>query len=462
VVSTCVHICAIAIEHDTAQSVIHRLAFTDMVTGLPNRAHFQMSATEAVGRALRGSSALAIHYIDLDDFKGVNDTLGHRIGDLLLEHVASRLKECAANGESVARLGGDEFAVVQTYTESASVRDLAAKIVGAFDQPFDVDGHSVSISVSIGIAQAPDDGRDLTELMKSADMALYRAKGEGRGTYSFFHSEMYDRIQFRRSVERDLKNAVRNGEFELLYQPIVTLATRRLSGFEALIRWRHPTRGIVVPTDFIPLAEEMGLIGPVGEWVMRQACAEAATWPGDVTVALNLSPLQFQKPGLVLKVAHTLNETRLPPSHLELEITETVVLAETGPTRAALNQLRELGVGISLDDFGTGYSSLRSLRSFPINRIKIDRSFVRDMSENAESMAIVRTVIALARDLGMRTTAEGVETEVQFSRLALEGCSEGQGFYFSRPMTSEEVAGFFNRPHRFDTGSNVAAFPRRA
>jgi diguanylate cyclase (GGDEF)-like protein len=460
IVAACVHLCAIAIEHDDAQTLIHRLAFRDLVTGLPNRAHFQITATEAIETAVRSGGSIAIHYIDLDDFKGVNDTLGHRIGDMLLERVAARLKDNATADEIVARLGGDEFAIVQPFSASDAVRSRAEGILAAFDEPFDVDGHTVTVGLSIGISQAPDDGRDLDELLKSADMALYRAKSEGRGTFSFFVSEIYDRVQFRRSVERDLRKAVRNGEFELLYQPMVALATGQLSGFEALIRWRHPTRGIVVPSDFIPLAEEMGLIGPVGEWAMREACTEAAIWPQGVTIALNLSPLQFQKPGFVLKIAQTLNETRLPPSRLELEITETVILADNGPTRAALDSLRDIGVGISLDDFGTGYSSLRSLRAFPINKIKIDRSFVRDLCDNAESTAIVRTLIALARDLGMKTTAEGVENEAQYRRLRLEGCTEGQGFYFSRPMTGAEVAAYFARPHRLDSsGGNHALLP---
>jgi diguanylate cyclase (GGDEF)-like protein len=448
IVRACVHLCSIAIEHDTTQAVIHRLAFRDLVTGLPNRAHFQITATETVEAEVRSGRAIAIHYIDLDDFKGVNDTLGHRVGDLLLERVAARLTSCLAEREFVARLGGDEFAIVQPFSSIGMVRDRAECILAAFEEPFDVDGHAVTMGLSIGIAQAPDDGRDLEELLKNADMALYRAKSDGRGTYSFFVSEYYDRVQFRRSVERDLRKAVRNGEFELLYQPMVTLATGKLSGFEALIRWRHPSRGIVVPSDFIPLAEEMGLIGPVGEWVIREACAEAATWPEEVSIALNLSPLQFQRPGLVLKIAQTLTDTRLPPARLELEITETVILADNGPTRAALDSLRGLGVGISLDDFGTGYSSLRSLRAFPINKIKIDRSFVRDVCDNAESTAIVRTLIGLARDLGMKTTAEGVENEAQFRRLRSEGCTEAQGFYFSRPMSGPEVSAYFARPRR--------------
>jgi diguanylate cyclase (GGDEF)-like protein len=439
IVKTCVHLCTIAIEHDTARAQIHRLAFFDLVTGLPNRASFQVSATQAITTAVRSSAAAAVLYIDVDDFKGVNDTLGHRTGDLLLEEIAARLSRCLAGNEILARLGGDEFAILKPFETVAEVRQLAERLVDVAAEPIEVEGHVVPISVSVGIALAPEDGRDLDELLRNADMALYRAKADGRATFAFYASEMFDRVQFRRAVERDLRAAVQQGQFELLYQPMVDLKTGRINGLEALIRWHHPTRGIVPPSDFIPLAEELDLIGPVGDWALRRACDQAADWPADVALALNLSPRQFYRPGFALKIIAALNETRMLPKRLELEITETAILADEGPVRAALEQLHAYGVRISLDDFGTGYSSLRSLRSFPIDKIKIDKSFVADVCVNPGSAAIVRTLITLARDLGMRSTAEGVETAEQCRALRSFGCTEAQGYYFSRPLTVSEV-----------------------
>jgi diguanylate cyclase (GGDEF)-like protein len=447
IVATCVHLCAIAIEHEDAQARIHDLAFHDPLTGLPNRASFHQCATEALAECGDSRQALAIHYMDLDDFKGVNDTLGHWVGDLLLEKVARRITSCIRSQELVARLGGDEFAVIQTQPDHPDdIIGLARQLLALFDEPFEVEGHEILIGASIGIVRAPDHGADLTSLLKKADLALYRAKNEGRRAFRMFAEEMYERVQLRKTLEHDLRMAIERGEFSLVYQPIVAIDTHAIVSAEALVRWHHPTRGTISPVEFIPVAEETGLIGRLGDWILREACTNALEWPGNVRVAVNLSPVQLRKASFVLDVVRALDATGLPPGRLDFEITETVPLAANAVTRHMLCQLKALGIRIALDDFGTGYSSLSYLRSFPFDRIKIDRAFVHELEVRPDTTSIVRAVIRLARELGISTTAEGVETARQLAWLKQEGCSEGQGYYFRRPLSVKEFGGLFDRP----------------
>jgi len=446
IVATCVHLCAIAIEHEEAQARIHDLACRDPLTGLPNRASFRQCATEALAACSDPHQGLAIHYMDLDDFKGVNDTLGHWMGDLLLEQVAQRIMSCVKSHELVTRLGGDEFAIIQTQPQdNDEVIGLARQLIALFDQPFEIEGHEILIGASIGIVLAPDHGADLTSLLKKADLALYRAKNEGRRTYRMFAEEMYERVRARRELEQELRLAISRGEFALVYQPIVEIDTHAIISAEALVRWQHPTRGTISPAEFIPIAEETGLIGKLGDWILREACANALEWPANVRVAVNLSPVQLRKTSFVLDVVRALDATGLPPGRLDFEITETVPLAPNAVTRQMLCELKALGIRIALDDFGTGYSSLSYLRSFPFDRIKIDRAFVHELEQRGDTTSIVRAVIGLARELGIRTTAEGVETSRQLAWLKREGCSEGQGYYFRRPLSAKEFRGLFER-----------------
>jgi diguanylate cyclase (GGDEF)-like protein/PAS domain S-box-containing protein len=435
-------------ERRKAEQRIAHMAHHDALTDLPNRIQFREKMTEVLEGVTDGEK-VAVLYIDLDHFKGVNDTLGHPIGDVLLRQVSQRLQRCVRPTDVVARLGGDEFAVIQAaLNQPVSSTAMANRIIEELAVPFELDGHQVIIGASIGISIAPDDGDDADGLLKKADMALYRSKEDGRGIYSFFEPEMDARMQRRRALELDLRKALAFGEFEVHYQPLVNLEANEISGFEALVRWRHPDRGIVQPNDFIPLAEETGLIVPIGNWVLNQACEDAMKWPGHVKIAVNLSPVQFNKT-LVLDVISALSKSRLAPGRLELEITESVLLQETDSTIAILNQLHDLGVRIVMDDFGTGYSSLSYLRKFPFDKIKIDRSFINDMGEKMESVAIVRAVTGLGATLGISTTAEGVETVEQLQQLRLEGCTEVQGFLISKPRPASDLTELFGR-------SNVA------
>jgi diguanylate cyclase (GGDEF)-like protein len=385
-----------------------------------------------------GKGAVQRH--DRDHFKTVNDTLGHPVGDELLRLAAERLRECIHPDDTVARLGGDEFAIVQVGRDQpVNSTSLAGRLIKAIGEPFDVLGHQVVIGASVGIAIAPDDGGNPDQLLKNADLALYRAKEDGRETYRFFEPEMDARMQARRALELDLRKALALCEFALHYQPLVTLASGKINGFEALLRWHHPQRGMVPPAEFIPLAEEIGLIGGIGAWVLKEACMEAAKWPSSLKVAVNLSPAQFKGQKLVLDVIAALGASDLPPWRLELEITEAVLLNDTDATIAVLNDLRRLGVRIAMDDFGTGYSSLGYLRKFPFDKIKIDRSFIHDLAEKPDSLAIVRAVTGLGVSLGITTTAEGVETEDQLERLRTEGCTEVQGYLFSEPKPASEL-----------------------
>ncbi len=426
-------------ERRKVEARIAYMAHHDALTDLPNRVLFREEMAKALCRTERDAT-LAVLCIDLDNFKTVNDTLGHPVGDSLLQEASKRLRACARPADTVARLGGDEFAIVQDAVDQpVGATALAARVIKEMAEPCDVQGHQIVIGASVGIAIAPDDGKDPDRLLKNADMALYRAKADGRGAYRFFEPAMDAKMQARRALELDLRKALALGEFEPFYQPIINLETNAVSGFEALLRWRNPERGLVPPGEFIPLAEEIGLVNPIGAWVLKQACTEAAGWPGQIKVAVNLSPVQFKSGTLVLDVIAALGASGLPAHRLELEITETVLLQDTEATLSILNQLRALGVRISMDDFGTGYSSLSYLRKFPFDKIKIDQSFIRDLSDKPDSIAIVRAVAGLGATLGIATTAEGVETDEQLERLRAEGCTEVQGYLFSRPKPANEL-----------------------
>ncbi|WP_018262211.1 putative bifunctional diguanylate cyclase/phosphodiesterase [Methylobacterium sp. WSM2598] len=426
-------------ERRRAEERIAFLAYHDVLTGLPNRARFTAALVAALdGRGAQ--AAIAVLYLDLDHFKAVNDTLGHPVGDALLQAVAGRIQSCLRPQDLVARLGGDEFAIVQVGPDQpAGASDLAGRLIAEVGRPYALMGHHVVVGTSVGIALAPADGTAPDRLMKCADMALYRAKGDGRGAYRFFEPAMGAQMEERRALEIDLRQAVRERAFHLHYQPLLNLRTNRVSGFEALLRWTHPHRGPVPPDGFVPLLEELGLIREVGAWVLETACRDAAGWPTDVKVAVNLSALQFRERAVVRDAAAALEASGLPPGRLELEITETVLLQDTDETLATLHALRESGLRISMDDFGTGYSSLSYLRRFPFDKIKIDRFFVQDLETKADSAAIVRAVTGLSHALGMTTAAEGVETHRQLEKLRAEGCTEVQGFLISRPRPAAEV-----------------------
>ncbi len=445
-------------ERKRAEACIVHMAHHDALTGLPNRVLFRERLNEALARVRREDHALAIHCLDLDHFKGVNDTLGHPVGDALLRAVSERLLACMSETDTVARLGGDEFAIIQdAITSPEEASQLATRLLEVIGEPYGLEGHDVVVSVSVGICLAPSDGMDPDQLLKNADMALYRAKGDGRANYRFFELEMDARLQARRQLEVDLRAALPGRQFELHYQPLLELRTGEILGFEALVRWHHPERGLVPPDEFIPLAEEIGLIGPIGDWVLRQACAEAVTWPEKITVAVNLSAAQFTNRNLAQSIVLALASTGLAASRLELEVTETVLLEESNGSLDVLHQLRALGVRIAMDDFGTGYSSLSYLRRFPFDKIKIDRSFVKDMTGDADCASIIRAVAGLAEGLRMTTTAEGIETQDQLERLRAEGYTEGQGYLFSRPLAVAGVREFL-RQH----GHVVVAAPAEA
>jgi diguanylate cyclase (GGDEF)-like protein len=428
-------------ERRAAEARIAHMAHHDGLTNLPNRDYYQERLREALERGRSGNKRVAVMCIDLDLFKNVNDSFGHPMGDRLLKLVAERLREVVRDDNVAARLGGDEFAIVLAADVSPNEASaFAERLIDALSAPYNIDGLEVVVGASVGIALSPGDGTTSEELMRNADMALYRAKSEGGGVHHFFEPEMDQQAQKRRDMERDLRAAFSNGEFELYYQPLVDIAADRISGFESLLRWRHPQKGMVSPAEFIPVAEDIGLIVALGEWVLREACSEAIKWPADVKVAVNLSPVQFRSRNLVQAVISALAHSGLPARRLELEITESVFLAETEANLAILHQLRELGVSISMDDFGTGYSSLSYLRSFPFDKIKIDRSFVKDLARRSDCLAIVRAISGLGRSLRITTTAEGVETTDQLDWLRAEGCNEVQGFLFSAARPAGEIA----------------------
>jgi diguanylate cyclase (GGDEF)-like protein len=426
-------------ERRKAEAQIAFLARHDALTGLANRALFHERLDHALALAERGRG-FALLYLDLDGFKGVNDAHGHAVGDALLRAVAGRLQAAMRETDTVARLGGDEFAILQIgVSDIAEVTVAARRIVQSIDEPFDLDGRHVSIGTSIGIAMAPGDGVHPAQLMKNADLALYRSKHDGRGAWRFFEPAMDEVARTRRELEKDLRRTLKLGELGVHYQPLVDSRDRNLIGFEALVRWHHPTRGMVAPTEFISVAEEVGLIGEIGTWVLQTACAEATSWPPHLRVAVNLSTRQFRGGSLVTTVADALEISGLNPSRLELEITESVPLQQDQATLSTLQELHKLGTRIALDDFGTGYSSLSYLRGFPFDKIKIDRSFVSDLPHSEEAVAIVRGILGLAANLHLNVTAEGVETEAQCEFLAAAGCTEIQGYLISMPVPAREV-----------------------
>jgi diguanylate cyclase (GGDEF)-like protein len=431
-------------EQRRSEVKIEYMAHHDALTDLANRVLLNERLEHALGARIHREEIVAVHHLDLDQFKAVNDTFGHPAGDKLLKMVADRLRKLVRASDTIARMGGDEFVIVQApIKDPAEATSLAEQIIRSLSEPFDIDGHQAVIGASVGIAVGPGDGLRPDKLLRNADLALYRAKGDGRGVFRFFQPAMDLQMQTRRLMEQDLRKALPAGEFELYYQPVVNLASNEVSGFEALIRWNHPQHGLVSPGTFIPLAEEIGFIVPMGEWVIREACATAARWPGDARVAVNISAVQFRNPGLMQVIIGALAASGLNPTRLEIEITETVLLQNKEATLTVLHQLRALGVRIALDDFGTGYSSLTYLQSFPFDKIKIDRSFVKDITENTGSLNIVRAVAALASGMGMTATAEGVETREQLDSITSEGCTEMQGFLFSKPLPAREIERLF-------------------
>jgi diguanylate cyclase (GGDEF)-like protein len=436
-------------EQHKARQHITYLAHHDVLTGLPNRVQLREYIESNLQDARCGGS-FAVLCLDLDYFKNVNDTLGHTIGDALLCAVSKRLRDLSCDAGVVARTGGDEFSIVLTNADQpmSASSSLAERTVEAMSIPFDLGEHQVVIGTSVGIAIAPDDGHDADQLLKNADMALYRAKADGRGTFHFFEPDMDATAQARRLLELELRKAIATGEFEVCYQPIVNLAEDKIAGFEALVQWNHPSRGRMSPDKFIPLAEETGLVVQIGEWVLRQACAEAKTWPSNLQVAVNVSPLQFRNKSLVPAVMSALTASGLASNRLELEITEAVLLQNNDATLAVLHELRGLGVRISMDDFGTGYSSLSYLQSFPFDKIKIDQYFVRSLKDKPESIAIIRAVTSLGHSFGITTTAEGVETQEQLDLMRAEGCTEVQGYFFSKPMPTSEIPQLLSGFHK--------------
>jgi len=438
-------------DRRAADEKIAHLAHYDALTDLPNRVLFRERIERELEKAA-GGKQFALLYIDIDEFKGINDSLGHHVGDELLKAVASRIRRCIADNDLIARLGGDEFAVIRSAASSVEeVADFVTRVHEAIRQPYQCLGHQLSTDASIGIALAPKDGTDHDQLIRNADLAMYAAKSGGRRMHRFFEPAMDASAKARLTMEQDLRQALANGGFEIHYQPLVHLGCNEVSGCEALLRWRHPERGMISPAEFIPIAEDTGLINEIGDWVLRTACAEAATWPDHIRLAVNVSPVQLKNQTLALRIAGALAASGLKPCRLEIEITEAVLIRDDEAALAILHQLRDIGVRIALDDFGTGFSSLSYLKRFPFDKIKIDRCFVSDISEVDASSSIVEAVVDIATALKMTTTAEGVETEAQRELLIRLGCTEMQGYLFSAPKPGVEVKKLFGM-----TGDAVA------
>ena len=437
------------------EAELEHMARCDTLTGLANRAVFLEKINDALARLRRSGGRFSVLMLDLDRFKMVNDTLGHAIGDSLLKAMAERLRKVVREVDSVARLGGDEFAVLQaSESDQPGTAIMAAnRILQGLTEPYDLDGRKVIIGTSIGITVAPDDGSDADTLIRNADLALYKAKAEGRNCYRFFETSMQAEARDRRELEEDMRKAIGRDEFELHYQTVIDVEKRQPCGAEALVRWRHPERGLIYPDQFIHLAEESGLIVPLGAWILRRACADAAKWPANLRLAVNLSPVQFRQDGLLEVLASALGESGLDPKRLELEITESILVEKNEESLALLHELKKLGVSIVLDDFGIGYSSMRYLQMFPFDKIKIDKSFIQSMTSHSDSAAIVCAIAALGRSLDIETTAEGVETPQQFTFIRSAGCQLAQGYLFSRPVPPSELS--FERPESL--GDDVKA-----
>jgi len=425
----------------------HQIVNYDDLTGLPNRVLFQDRLEQALVLARRSGKLAAVHLVDLDHFKDINETMGHQTGDILLQGIAERLRRCVRASDTVARLGGDEFGIIQIEpldTDGVSV--LAQKLLNCFANPFGVDGREIHINASIGITVFPNDAENPEQALRNANLALDHGKGEGRGNYHFFVSKMHEDIQRRRSIEDDMREGLHRGEFMLHYQPKLNIATNRITGMEALVRWKHPQQGFMSPAEFIPVAERSKLIVPLGEWVLHEACSRNKAWTdaglGPIKVAVNISAVQLQETDLKELVQGVLENTGLDPSQLELEITESLVMNNAEASIELFKELFDLGVSISIDDFGTGYSSLAYLHNFPVQRIKIDKAFVDDIGTDDNPGVIARAVTTLGHSFSMEITAEGVETEDQFSFLRSLGCDEIQGYFFSRPLPGEELEVF--------------------
>jgi diguanylate cyclase (GGDEF)-like protein len=430
------------VERQRSDAQVHHLLYHDALTSLGNREQFHAQLARELQLQQRNGGCVAVMIFDLDDFKVINSTLGDAVGDLLLTNVATRLRDCLREVDSIGRMGSDEFGVIATVAGPERADQLADRITAAIAVPHVVEGQHVTLSSSAGIALAPNDGMEADGLIRNAQLALIRARSEGHGQRCFFEADMNTRAQARRLLESDLRDALAAGQFELFYQPLFDLAGSAVTGCEALLRWRHPERGLVPPAEFIPVAEEIGLIVPLGAWVLRQACMEAASWPNGLKIAINVSTIQLRNRGLVETVMAALAESGLPADRLELEITESVLLSDDNFTLELLHKLRRIGVRISLDDFGTGYSSLSYLRTFPFDKIKIDRSFLMDLCSNPATMVIVSALINLATGLGMAVTAEGVETQAQLDWLRSAGCTEAQGYLISRPLSTSNARSF--------------------
>lgn len=433
-------------QREKSQAMIEHLAHHDALTGLGNRLLFHAQLSDALARGQRSGSGVAVLFIDLDGFKNINDSLGHATGDQLLKDLAARLRNAVREGDKIGRLGGDEFAIIQFGNDQP--RDsaaLAARLIEVIGAPYGIDNHRLVVGASIGIAIADADYQDAAQLLRAADLAMYRAKADGRGRFRVFEPQFDRQAQERRDLEAAPRAAVEKDALEVHYQAFANLETGRISGFEALARWNDPNLGMVPPSTFIALAEEIGLIDLIGERILERACTDAAKWPQDITVAVNVSASQFKSGRLVAAVEAALAASGLPPGKLELEVTESIFLHGSESNCAILDRLGDMGVQISLDDFGTGYSSLSYLRSFSFNKIKIDKSFIRDLSANESSIAIVRAVCGLARSFGASTTAEGVETGAQLAQIRAEGCTDMQGYFFSRPLPVGEIPALLAR-----------------